>query len=76
MAGGKGVLIPTTSEEAIAAVYNILDEKCFGDAGNTIVIEDFLQGTEISFMVFTDGITVREMPEAQVSKVVVFKYLV
>ncbi len=55
LAGGKGVLICATRQEARAAVDAILVRKVFGEAGNRLVIEEFLDGEEASFMVLTDG---------------------
>jgi phosphoribosylamine---glycine ligase len=55
LAAGKGVLICMTREQAEAAIHDILVKKVFGGAGERIVIEEFLQGEELSFMVLTDG---------------------
>lgn len=55
LAAGKGVIIAETLDEAKAAVSAMLDDKTFGDAGNKIVIEDFLKGEELSFIVMVDG---------------------
>jgi phosphoribosylamine--glycine ligase len=55
LAAGKGVLICAGREEAEAAVDDILVEKSFGAAGDKLVIEEFLDGEEASFMVLTDG---------------------
>jgi phosphoribosylamine--glycine ligase len=55
LAAGKGVLICTTRAEADAAVDEILLGKAFGPAGEKVVIEEFLDGEEASFMVLTDG---------------------
>ena len=55
LAAGKGVIIATTLEEAELAVRSMLTDKRFGDAGNQIVIEEFLQGVELSYMVMVDG---------------------
>ena len=61
LALGKGVLICPTREEAFAAVRSIMEEKQFGDSGNRIVIEEFLEGPEVSVLSFTDGETVVPM---------------
>ncbi|MBQ3705264.1 MAG: phosphoribosylamine--glycine ligase [Clostridia bacterium] len=61
LALGKGVLICPTREEAFAAVRAIMEDKQFGDSGNRIVIEEFLQGPEVSVLSFTDGETVVPM---------------
>lgn len=55
LAAGKGVLICANREEAEAAIEEILVRKAFGIAGERVVIEDFLVGEEVSFMVLTDG---------------------
>lgn len=65
LAAGKGVLLPTTPEETIAAVHEIMSDKAFGDAGDTCVIESFLVGPEASCLAFCDGVTAKLMPAAQ-----------
>lgn len=55
LALGKGVIIAETREEARAAVISIMKDKKFGESGNEIVIEEFLQGPEVSVLSFTDG---------------------
>jgi len=55
LAAGKGVIIAHTREDAIAAVRRVMDDKAFGAAGNTVVMEDFLVGEEASFMAIVDG---------------------
>jgi phosphoribosylamine--glycine ligase len=55
LAAGKGVLICATRGEAEAAIDEILVRKAFGQAGNKLVVEEFLAGEEASFMVLTDG---------------------
>ena len=65
LAAGKGVLLPTTREETIAAVKEIMSEKAFGDAGDLCVIESFLTGPEASCLAFCDGKTAVLMPAAQ-----------
>ncbi len=55
LAFGKGVVIATNKEQAKEAITKIMEDKVFGDAGSRIVIENFLEGQEISVMVFTDG---------------------
>ena len=55
LAAGKGVVVAKTSEQAHSAVNDILVKKDFGNAGNEIIIEEFLQGVEVSFIVMTDG---------------------
>ena len=61
LALGKGVLIAMTREEAFSAVREIMEEKKFGASGNQIVIEEFLEGPEVSVLSFTDGSTVVPM---------------
>jgi phosphoribosylamine--glycine ligase len=65
LAAGKGVLICSTQTEAYAAVDEILTNKTFGSAGETIVIEEFLEGEEASFMVLTDGDHVLPLASSQ-----------
>ena len=66
LAAGKGVLMCNTLAEAIAAVTAMLgDEARFGDAGRSVVIEEWLEGEEVSVMAFADGHTVRVLPPAQ-----------
>src|SRR5437016_6058264 len=55
LAGGKGVLICANRQQAEAAVNDILVRHAFGQAGEKVVIEEFLDGEEASFMVLTDG---------------------
>lgn len=55
LAAGKGVIIPSTKEEASLAIRQIMDEKRFGDSGNEIVLEEFLTGIEASQLCFVDG---------------------
>jgi phosphoribosylamine--glycine ligase len=61
LALGKGVIIAQTRDEARAAVRTIMADKKFGDSGNSIVIEEFLEGPEVSVLSFTDGIAVKPM---------------
>lgn len=55
LALGKGVLICNTLDEAIKAVQSMMEDKIFGDSGSRIVIEEFLEGPEVSVLSFTDG---------------------
>ncbi|NCC67991.1 MAG: phosphoribosylamine--glycine ligase [Clostridia bacterium] len=61
LALGKGVVIATTRDEARAAVRSMMEEKVFGESGSHIVIEEFLEGPEVSVLSFTDGKTVVPM---------------
>jgi len=65
LAAGKGVLICPTANEAYQAVDEIMRGRLFGDAGERIVVEEFLEGEEASFMAFTDGQTVLPLASAQ-----------
>lgn len=65
LALGKGVLICQTLEEAEAAIGTLMLDKQFGDAGNTVVIEDFMVGREASVLCFCDGTTIKPMTSAQ-----------
>ncbi|KJJ83749.1 phosphoribosylamine/glycine ligase [Candidatus Omnitrophus magneticus] len=55
LAGGKGVIVAMTTEEAISAAKSMLDDKIFGSAGNKIIVEEFLKGEEVSILAFSDG---------------------
>ena len=61
LALGKGVIIAQTKEEAKAAVVSMMQDKKFGKSGEQIVIEEFLEGPEVSVLSFTDGKTVVPM---------------
>lgn len=61
LALGKGVIIAQTRDEAENAVLEIMENKKFGASGNSIVIEEFLEGPEVSVLSFTDGKTVVPM---------------
>lgn len=65
LAAGKGVLLPTTKEETIDAVKEIMSDRAFGTAGDTCVIESFMTGPEASCLAFCDGKTAVLMPAAQ-----------
>src|SRR5215470_16882980 len=65
LAAGKGVIICATRGEAEAAIDEILIRKTFGEAGNKLVIEEFLAGEEASFMVLTDGEHVLPLASSQ-----------
>ena len=65
LALGKGVLICKTFEEAKSGIEELMIDKSFGDAGNTIVIEEFLDGREVSVLSFVDGTHYALMTSAQ-----------
>jgi phosphoribosylamine--glycine ligase len=65
LAQGKGVVVAGTREEAHRAAASMLQEGEFGEAGQRILVEEFLSGEEVTIMGFTDGKTVRLMPAAQ-----------
>ena len=65
LALGKGVLICQTLEEAKAGVREIMMDRKFGDAGNQMVVEEFMTGREVSVLSFVDGKTIRIMSSAQ-----------
>ncbi|MDR0930901.1 MAG: phosphoribosylamine--glycine ligase [Clostridiales bacterium] len=65
LALGKGVIIAQNFEEANIAIKDIMLDKAFGEAGNRVVIEEFLSGREITVLAFTDGTTLKLMPSSQ-----------
>ena len=65
LALGKGVIIAQTKEEALETLENILVKKVFGEAGDEVIIEEFLSGPEISIHVFSDGISYQIFPTSQ-----------
>ena len=65
LALGKGVLICNTLEEAKEGVRTIMLDKQFGESGNTMVIEEFMTGREVSVLTFVDGKTIKTMTSAQ-----------
>ncbi|CAI2165494.1 1987_t:CDS:10 [Funneliformis geosporum] len=65
LAGGKGVIIPTNKQEAFNALKKIMIDKEFGSAGDEVVIEEFLEGQELSLLAFSDGYTIISLPPAQ-----------
>ena len=65
LAAGKGVVVAMTVEEANAAVEDMLSGNRFGDAGSTVVIEEFMEGEEASLLAFVDGKTVVPMIASQ-----------
>ncbi len=65
LALGKGVIICNTADEAKSALDDIMNKRVFGDAGNRVVIEEFMQGPEVSVLAFCDGKTILPMASAQ-----------
>ena len=65
IAAGKGVLIPQSKEEALQGLDEIMVAKNFGSAGDEIVIEEFLEGDELSILTITDGYSFFNLPAAQ-----------
>ncbi|MEG1334865.1 MAG: phosphoribosylamine--glycine ligase [Clostridiales bacterium] len=65
LAAGKGVVIAENPQEAKDAVKSMMEDKIFGESGNQIVIEEFLEGEELSLLGFTDGKTVVPMIPSQ-----------
>ena len=65
LAQGKGVIVASTREEAQSAVTSMLGDQRFGEAGARVVIEEFLNGEELTVMAFADGRTVVPMVAAQ-----------
>lgn len=65
LAAGKGVIIAHSAEEGIDAINDMLEDKKFGEAGDRIVIEECLEGEELSVIVFTDGENVLPLITAQ-----------
>jgi len=65
LAAGKGVLICKNKDEALEGVQRIMGDKDFGAAGNTLVIEEFLKGDEVSVFVITDGENYHILPPSQ-----------
>ena len=65
LAAGKGVIIAETTEQADEAVEDMLSGNAFGDAGNEVVIEQFLNGEEVSYFALADGKTILPLTSAQ-----------
>ncbi|KAG8219646.1 phosphoribosylglycinamide synthetase [Butyriboletus roseoflavus] len=65
LAAGKGVLIPESTDEALEGLRQIMVANVFGAAGNEVVVEELLEGPEISVLAFSDGYTVIPLPPAQ-----------
>ncbi|MGM0694763.1 MAG: phosphoribosylamine--glycine ligase [Pseudomonadota bacterium] len=65
LAAGKGVIVAMTHDEAEAAIRDMLEANAFGDAGARVVVEEFLEGEEASFIVMVDGETILPMATSQ-----------
>lgn len=65
LAAGKGVFLPNTKEEAIEAIELAMEKGIFGEAGKRIVIEEKLKGRELSFIVITDGKSIKPLVSSQ-----------
>jgi phosphoribosylamine--glycine ligase len=65
LAAGKGVVLPQTRAEAETVLRQMMLEKQFGEAGDEVIIEEWLTGSEVSVLAFCDGSTARVMPPAQ-----------
>jgi phosphoribosylamine--glycine ligase len=65
LAAGKGALVTETPQEAVEAIKLIMEKKAFGEAGKRILVEEKLFGQEVSFIVLTDGKTVRPLVSSQ-----------
>ncbi|KAL6713851.1 Bifunctional purine biosynthetic protein ADE1 [Lecanora helva] len=65
LAAGKGVILPSSKREAQDGLKGIMVDKDFQDAGDEVVIEEFVRGDEISILSFVDGHTIRSLPAAQ-----------
>ncbi len=70
LAAGKGAIVCRSTEEALAAIDLIMVERAFGDAGDTVVIEEFLEGEEASFIAITDGRTILPLATSQDHKAI------
>lgn len=65
LAAGKGVIVAKSKQEAIQAIDDIMVKRIFGDAGNEVVVEEFLEGEEVSVFAITDGTHFQLMKPAQ-----------
>jgi len=70
LAAGKGVIVCKTIEEALTSVDQMMEQKIFGEAGNRIVVEEYLVGEEASYLAFTDGKAILPMASSQDHKAV------
>lgn len=65
LASGKGVIICEDRKEAFSVITDMLEGGRFGEAGSTVVIEEFLKGMECSVFILTDGVSYKVLPEAK-----------
>ncbi len=65
LAAGKGAIVCFTKEEALDSLKKLMVQRIFGDAGAKVVIEEFLQGEEVSVLAFTDGTNIKPLIPAQ-----------
>ena len=65
LAAGKGVIVAESTEEVVTAISDMLEKKKFGDAGRKIILEETLDGPEVSVIALTDGQTVLPFPPSQ-----------
>ncbi len=70
LAAGKGAIVCQTMDEALKATDTIMVKRAFGDAGASVVVEEFLSGEEASFIAVTDGTTVLPLAPAQDHKAI------
>ncbi len=70
LAAGKGVIICHTREEAEQAVALLMEDRAFGSAGETIIVEEFLEGEEVSILAISDGTTIVPLAPAQDHKAI------
>jgi phosphoribosylamine--glycine ligase len=70
LAAGKGAIVCKTRDSAYEAIAQMMRAKVFGEAGTRVVIEEFLQGEELSFFVFTDGTSLVPLPACQDHKAI------
>ncbi len=65
LALGKGVIIVDNHQEAVETINQMMLNEMFGASGHTVIIEEFLQGPEVTVLAFTDGKTIKTMPSSQ-----------
>jgi phosphoribosylamine--glycine ligase len=70
LAAGKGVIVCQTTDEALAAIDTIMIDHAFGSAGDVVIVEEFLEGEEASFIAITDGRTTLPLATSQDHKAI------